>query len=323
MNNKRTIPHVAFIVGAPRSGTTVLSNILNCHPKIRQWFEPYFVWDRHFRLAPDDVRRPEQCAPKILEQITNDFYTYQNKLDCELVIDKSPRNSLKIPFILKIFPNARFIHIVRDGRDVTLSIYKEWEFRKGIFKNQRNNSNYFHAVKILREWLDKQPTINYKARALWHETCWHVFQKAKHLHRLRWKGEIGWGPQFEGWEKIKNETSQLQFNAYQWRRCVQKIKEDWSLIPVENRLELRYETLISKSQETVTDIIRFLGFSADKEYLTSIPALKSDNSKKWIREFSIEELREIEFILTPMLLELGYEKDEHWLNAVPLSKQNS
>ena len=104
-----------------------MGEILDKHGQVSQWYEPYFVWDHYFRTVSHDERTAEDAVVKVNYQIYTDFCNYKRKKECLVLIDKSPRNSLKIPFILKIFPEARFIHLLRDGRDVTLSIRKEWK----------------------------------------------------------------------------------------------------------------------------------------------------------------------------------------------------
>jgi hypothetical protein len=314
MRNKNEGAHVAFIIGAPRSGTTILGEILDKHVHISQWYEPYFVWDRYFRDSPDDERKPEDCKPTINHQIHKDFSRFRNKIGCEMVVDKSPRNSLKILFILKIFPQAKFIHILRDGRDVTLSIHKEWERRREITNDATKNHRFNHleAAKVIRMWLDRQPFIRDKIRALWFETHGHLLDRSKHLNRLRWNGNVGWGPRFGGWKEIFQKSTILQFNAYQWLRCVDSIQESWDRIPKENRLEIRYEVFITEPERVLTNLLEFLNKRVYKDFFQSLPKLKKDNYDKWKREFTKAQLNEIHPILSPKLLELGYENWTDW-----------
>ena len=64
-------------------------------------------------------------------------------------MDKSPRNSLKIPFVRKIFPEAKFIHIVRDGRDTSLSINKEWVNLTQIFEGTNEEPGFDYSMQFL------------------------------------------------------------------------------------------------------------------------------------------------------------------------------
>jgi hypothetical protein len=305
---------VAFIIGSPRSGTTILGEILDKHAQIRQWYEPYFVWDRYFRRSPDDERKPEDCTQKVRHQIQRDFSRFRKKMGCELVVDKSPRNSLKIPFILKIFPPAKFIHILRDGRDVALSIHKEWNTRANIVGDatRSNRFNYTGAAKIIRMWLARQPFLGDKIRALWFETHGHLLDKSKHLNRLRWNGVAGWGPRFKGWKEILHQSSTLEFNAYQWLKCVDKIYNYWPEIPEDQRLEIRYEALISQPKSILTKILQFLKVEIYEEFFQSLPTLNKNNFDKWKKEFTKGQFSELHPILTQKLLELGYEKRANW-----------
>jgi len=46
--HKNRHTETAFIIGSPRSGTTILENILHCHPHIAELYEPYYLWENFF-----------------------------------------------------------------------------------------------------------------------------------------------------------------------------------------------------------------------------------------------------------------------------------
>jgi hypothetical protein len=305
-----------FIVGSPRSGTTIFGELLDIHPQLSQWYEPYFVWDRYFRLAPHDERTAADATARVKGQIFGDFDRYRKNKRCLVLIDKSPRNSLKIPFILKIFPRARFVHLFRDGRDVTLSIHKEWQRRRIIVNDpdQQGRFNYFKALGVLKNFLARQTFMQDKLKALWFETHGQFINKTKQLNRLRWHGEIGWGPRFKNWREVYSQSSLLQFNAHQWRACVQCIQRDWGLIQPQNRLTVRYEDLITNPKTKINEILDFIGVKSSKDFMASLPELKASNYNKWKNEFTKGQLKKIYSILTPQLQQLGYAGSEEWLN---------
>ena len=298
-----------FIVGSPRSGTTVLGTIFDKHKDISQWYEPYFIWDRYFRETEDDERNREDATPFVKSYLRKMFIKYRNKRGTKLVVDKSPRNSLKIPFILEIFPNAKFVHILRDGRDATLSINREWKKRLAIAgaKEKNDSFDYLRAANVVKKWLIRQPYMMDRVRAFWFETHGNIFKKSKHLNRLRWNGDVGWGPRFKNWTDIYSKYSLLQFNAWQWTNCVKRINETWMSIPENNRIEIRYEELITKPDKTIERLLAFMQVDLNETFLSSIPKLKSDNFNKWGKEFTDLELSEIKPILDPMLTSFGYQ----------------
>lgn len=297
-----------FIVGSPRSGTTILGDILNLHSEIIQWYEPYFIWDKFFRTASDDHRKEEDATPEVISYISFHFSRYLRPSNRRFLIDKSPRNSLKIPFIREIFPNARFIHILRDGRDVTLSIYKEWLRRIQIFEGKRKKPkfNYSEAGQVIARWLNRQPFIFDKVRALWHETHFHFFDKKKHLNRLRWNDRIGWGPRFKNWEEALNSQSLIQFCALQWSYCVKSVVDEWGNIPSDNKLEIHYEEFIQRPLDTLNQVLKFIEVNDDPHLFDKMPPIKKNNFNKWEKALSPYQINQIQPILTPMLKRFGY-----------------
>jgi hypothetical protein len=197
---------------------------------------------------------------------------------------------------------------MRDGRDVTLSIHKEWIRRREVFNNREGklHLNFRKAYVVLKRWLRRQPSLHYKARALWFETQGHFLDASKHLSRQRWNGLVGWGPRFRGWEAVFNASSLLQFNACQWSKCVESIDQNWHNIASQNRLVIRYEDLLEDGKGVIVKILKFLQLGAHRGFFEAIPKINRHNVHKWQQEFSKEQIEEIHPIVTPMLTRLAY-----------------
>ena len=303
-----------FIVGSPRSGTTILGEILDLHPEISQWYEPYFVWDRYFRQVPDDQRNEKDATPKVIGYIRKNFERHLRKCNCKFIVDKSPRNSLKIPFIRQIFPGARFVHIIRDGRDATLSINREWNKRKAIVEGSSDNPGfkYTEAFRVMKAWLDRQPFWLDRFRALWFETHGHIFNKNRHLNRLRWHGEAGWGPRFRDWEKSFTTNTVLRFNAMQWESCVSSSLKALSKVEERQKLTIWYEDFVQRPGETIESVLNFIGAENASAFYDKLPDIKAGNFNKWRKAFTPDEIEQIRPILTPALDELGYLEKWPW-----------
>lgn len=312
MRNKKTNSNV-FIVGSPRSGTTMLGDILDLHPKIGRWYEPIFVLDRYFHNAPNDSRTAADATKQVKEYIVSAFDHYQARRECEIVVDKSPGNSLKVPFLLKIFPEAKFIHVLRDGRDTTLSIHREWRTREKILER---GTNFLQGMRVIKNFLDRQQFFEHKLAALNFEvgSLSNIFKGRSHmLYRLRrWNGRIGWGPQFEGWEAVIDKVSTLEFNALQWVKCVEAIIAAGQNLEEGRFLEIRYEEFLKQPQETLERIFDFLEVPFPEDFMSCLPALKASNYGKWKVAFSGEEKALIGPILNPLLIQLGYADSGSW-----------
>ncbi|KFL36585.1 tetratricopeptide repeat-containing sulfotransferase family protein [Arenimonas donghaensis] len=123
-----------FIVGMPRSGTTLLEQMLAAHPRVHGAGELPDV-SLIARALPSRRGRPQQW-PHILEDITLESVPAaaqrylaaalrQAPADTARVIDKYPMNYYLLGLVALMFPKARVIWCRRDPRDVAISIYGE------------------------------------------------------------------------------------------------------------------------------------------------------------------------------------------------------
>lgn len=143
-----------FIVGCARSGTTLLQRVVNAHPRIAITPEMHWI-THHFRdkkkwLAPvgrvtadqvasmiQNTKRfsqfeftPEEFAGLLPEGqpipyvafLNGIFALYQKHSGKPLVGNKTPAYVRRIPILHGLWPEAKFVHIIRDGRDVGLSV---------------------------------------------------------------------------------------------------------------------------------------------------------------------------------------------------------
>jgi Sulfotransferase family len=152
-------PYV-FIVGAPRSGTTLLRRIVDAHPSIAitretHWITKLLEGENAFspdapvtpallrrlrahpkftRMGVDDseldhmVSRPEPLS--YAELVTRIFDRYGEAHGKRLVGDKVPDYVRHLPLLHRLWPQARFVHLIRDGRDVALSMLTRERFAR-------------------------------------------------------------------------------------------------------------------------------------------------------------------------------------------------
>ncbi|HEY1340332.1 MAG TPA: sulfotransferase [Bryobacteraceae bacterium] len=121
-----------FIVGMPRSDTTLTEQILASHPQIFRAGERRFAALSLFRLPrvlgrqADPLDCLRDCGRRELEALGNWHLERLERLDggrARRVVDKMPDNYHLLGFLAAVFPRARFIHCRRDVRDVALSCW--------------------------------------------------------------------------------------------------------------------------------------------------------------------------------------------------------
>lgn len=151
-----------FIVGHPRSGTTLLRFILSSHPRLHipaeTGFLPFLGVNPQRSLSLVDVERlldriahlntewgglvqdreeflaalPEPSLAFVLDAL------YRRKIAGSGAArwgDKTPGYVHHLPALHSIFPQVQFLHVIRDGRDAVLSASKKWALPAGIWTN--------------------------------------------------------------------------------------------------------------------------------------------------------------------------------------------
>lgn len=275
-----TVSSPIFVTGFKRSGTTLLGSIIDRHPRIAIFVESFFIPQYHYgqvafwplsneanrlKLARAIATEPSARANRLTldESVIRDLPRgeLQDIIDAMMTSwaqgrgkarwgDKSPGYITKMPVLSRMFPDARFVHIIRDGRDVWLSV-----------------------------------------------------------RRLGWDWDV-------------TEV------ACDWRSSVSKARRFGSAIS-DRYLEVRYEDLLRRPEETLRQITAFVGEDYDPRMLQpsadgpANPALSSwpgvnepidaSNFGKWRTRLGEEETAIFELLAGDLLERLGYGLSPHSL----------
>jgi hypothetical protein len=118
-----------FIVGAPRSGTSLLYAILRGSRAVAHWpGEAHEIWEADLHPAlrgwDSNALDASDAVGEPAERIRRSFFLVAGPR--RRLIDKTPRNCLRIPFVDALWPDARYVFLVRDGRDNVNSLINAW-----------------------------------------------------------------------------------------------------------------------------------------------------------------------------------------------------
>jgi Flp pilus assembly protein TadD len=123
------IAHV-FLIGFPRSGTTLLEVILEGHPDVVSLEEKDSLIEsvRRFMRGPKDLDLLARQSPSELAPLRADYWRRVAAAGAEVTgkifVDKNPLDSLKLPLIARLFPGAKILFACRDPRDIVLSCFR-------------------------------------------------------------------------------------------------------------------------------------------------------------------------------------------------------
>jgi Sulfotransferase family len=275
-------PYV-FVVGCPRSGTTLLRRMLDAHPKLAitpetHWIPEWFAKaaDREGRVSRDHVQSLlesarfkklkvaddevwslfESGAPPSYARLVEHVYDlYGQRRGKMLVGDKTPGYTRSLPILNQLFPWARFVHLVRDGRDVCLSA-----------------------------------------------TSWHQVAR---LER-----------RFPSWRREPVATAALW-----WELHVRLARESGASLEPDRYYELRYEDLVAHPSGELGALCSFLGLDfseamtrfhegrtrpglgSNKQWLPPTPGLRN-----WRTQMPPPDIELFEAVSGELLDELGYDR---------------
>lgn len=289
----------AFLIGAGRSGTTLLYKLLCLHPDVayvsnfenrlrwlpaglatrfdptdiaakrNSWFRPsgnaYFERRSPLeRLVPMPVEgerffaacgMPLNPAPdfrlpeKSVARLRNRVNAIARAANAGVFLSKRTANNRRIPQLEATFPEARYVHLVRDGRDVSRSLSRV-------------------------DW--------------WHD------------HLLWWDGRT---PR----ELERDGEAPLAICARNWVREVDEIRRGFASVAPERIIETSYEALVANPRQTIDKIVRFLGLTHSPAFDAAVDSVTlRERNKAWASEWSQSDVDRVMAEAGPTLTALGY-----------------
>ncbi len=238
-----------IIIGAPRTGTNMLRDVLCRLPGVGTWpcDEINYIWRYRQRTVAHDEFQASDATPTITRYIRRAFDQQAQSQNLNWLVEKTCANSLRVNFVDAIVPDAKYLFLVRDGRDVVASAMKRWTAPLDI-------------PYLLRK-ARYVPTFDLPFYA------WRYLQNrcSRWLHRE--KRLAVWGPRWHGWEETARRASLPELCAMQWAKCVEQSHRDLSELPPERVLMLHYEDFVHNPIRELNRIVQHLHLRADEQHL--------------------------------------------------------
>jgi len=170
-NHKKNI---IFILGMPRSGTTLIEQIISSHSNVFGSGElPYLSKNIKDEIMNENVISPDKFNnfiknPKVINDIKNNYYRCLERFNSNenFTTDKAPLNFRWIGFIKILFPNAKIIHCSRNPKDNCLSLYKNlFEGGLNFSYDEKELGTYYNLyVELMSYWEELFPNTMYQAK---------------------------------------------------------------------------------------------------------------------------------------------------------------
>jgi len=278
-----------FIIAAPRSGSNLLRDHIAQFEGVGTWpcDEINYIWRHGNHRHPTDEFPACFATPEFARYIQNCFSRLARERDLQVVLEKTCANSLRVEFLARIFPESRFIFLIRDGRDCTASAMERWQARVDFeyhFKKARfvpASDLAYYGFRFLRNRLRK--TLS-RQRVL-----------------------ATWGPRFEGMDEILRNQGLAVTCALQWKRCVELSNQALQRLLPSRLFRLRYEDLVSTPEKALTRVAEFLEIHTPPKSLEEASSKVTATSLgKWHSQLSAEERDIVQSLLSETLRTHGY-----------------
>lgn len=280
-----------FILGAGRSGTNVLRDVMTNLPGFATWpcdeIQP--IW-RHGNINwPNDELTITHARPAVKTFIQKQFHKQWRRLGKPTyLVEKTCANTLRVPFVDAIFPNAKYIQILRHGADVVKSAEKRWAGELEV-----PPLSYFFAKARFIPPLDLPVYF------------WSFVSKRIGLLVGNAKQLSTWGPRFSGMNELSDQ-SLPEICARQWCACVTATNNSFETIAQKRRITVYYEELIQNPVREIKQILEFLDVHlCDDQLETATGIVRVKQMEKYQHAQYDPYIKDI---LRPCLSTAGYEE---------------
>lgn len=294
MSNELKPPII--LVGNTRSGATMVQKVIATHPDVVEWFEPNALW-----LYPDPGRIHDEfeesdATDKAKRYIRKRFLKYQRANGNRIIMEKTPQNLLRIPYVRAIFPEAIFLFMVRDPFSFISSVEYKWQLTvtgRGIVRRLKDT-----PVSQLHHWMRRYIVQQINKRIL----------RRKYLSI--------WGPRYKGIQDDLKTHDLLTVIARQWSVCSAKAEKDMAAFEEGQILRLKYEDFVEDPVSDLERICAHCGLEMSNDMVKATKQIvKSDRKLKWKR-FDPRDLARILPEISTEMERHGYEVPEEIAQSI-------
>lgn len=279
-----------IIIGAPRSGTNMLKDVLSSFPELATFpcEEINPIWRHGNTDHPSDEFTPDMATDYVKKYIRSRFERLRKNTGARRIVEKSCANSLRVGFVNEVFPEAKFVHIVRDGVDVCASAQKKRIFNPFDIP--------FHWAKVKHVPLKDLPNYIFKF------VIPRLVEVATSGGRM-----VSWGPSTSDVPEGGTDEQNLLLCAHQWSECVSKSVEAFEKMDSDRFIRIHYEDLVADPHKIFAKVLSFLGEEVPNNLDHYVDAVQSTSIGKGRRKMVDQHIDAIKPWVSDAMERLGYQ----------------
>lgn len=284
-------PETIIIVGAPRSGTNILRDLLTSLPGVGTWpcDEINAIWRHgHLDYPFDDLDR-SRATHRLRTYVRRKFSRLARRGGYRHVVEKTCATSLRVDYVADLLPEARFVFIYRDGYDAVASAAKRWQASIDL-------------AYTLRKMRYTPPTD--LPRYVGRFAAARLAQRRDPQRRLP-----AWGPLTAEVADLGGQGEIYGAASVQWAQCVSASVASFERLDTTRVSRVRYEDLVSEPSSIIKVLTKDLAIPADNKSIETASALiRNDRTGLGVSELAAQgEFRMVSHRIESTRLKLGYQ----------------
>lgn len=267
----------------------MLRDVLTRFPGVSTWpcDEINYIWRHGNARYPSDELGPEEARDSVRGYIRRRFDWVARRYQAHTVVEKTCANSLRVSFVDRVIPEAKYLFIHRDGLDVIGSAMARWSAELDI-----------PYVARKARFVPVSDLPYYAFRYFWSR----LYRLWSHDRRLAF-----WGPQLHDMDSILQRYSLEEVCAIQWRRCVELSRQAFLSMGEEKVCTVRYEKFVRQPEEELARIIRFVELDMSGSSLAeAVTTVSSRSVGKGRQELGDALVCRLDPLIHDLQRQLGY-----------------
>lgn len=293
-----------IVIGAARSGTHLLATMLTKRIDCAYANEVNDIW-RDVPNAPrHDALPPTLATDPVCKKIRDRLDRVRAVSKSGVLMEKTAGNCLRMPFVYRVYPDAYYIHIIRDGRDIACSAAKKYcgDRRKMTTGASRDTDRTSRRAGRLLTLIRHKLASGLSVRQLLRNPGRYLNGA---LGVLGIRKQTIWGPRFPGMAEAFRTHTPVEVGGLQWRHSVEAIDAFLRETAPARYIEIRYEELVREPDRVLEVVLAFLSDQIPSHAGDATSAIIPP-ARTWRDTLNDEQVAALDAVIGDPLTRWGY-----------------